>query len=109
MTRFVSQNCIGMKHMASAKRNSSVKGTSTRPSRASRKALFVVCIDNRGYEASLERNKIYLTVADADAESAGDVRIMDESGEDYLYSKTRFVQINVPATVKASIRKNAAA
>ena len=98
-----------MKHTASAKKNSSVKGTSTRSPRASRKAQFVVCIDNRGYEASLERNKIYLTIADADAESMGDVRIMDESGEDYLYRKRRFVQINVPATVRASIRKHAAA
>ena len=74
----------------------------------SRKSPFLFCIDSRGYEASLERNKIYLAIADADAESMGDVRIIDESGEDYIYSKTRFVRIDVPATVKASIRKHAA-
>lgn len=38
----------------------------------------------------------------------GDVRIVDESGEDYLYSKKRFVPIDVPATVKASIRRHVA-
>ena len=98
-----------MKHTASGKKNSSEKGTSTRLRRASRKPKFLVCINNRGYEASLERNKIYLAVSDADAERTGDVRIIDETGEDYLYSKVRFVPIEVPATVKASIRKHAAA
>jgi len=98
-----------MKHTASAKKNSSVKSTSTRPRRASPKPRFLVCIDNRGYEASLEANKIYLAMADKEAERSGDVRIVDESGEDYLYAKTRFVPIDVPATVRASIRKHIAA
>jgi hypothetical protein len=57
----------------------------------------------------LERNKIYLAISDESAERVGDVRIIDESGEDYLYSKRRFVHIDVPAAVKASIRKHAAA
>jgi hypothetical protein len=57
----------------------------------------------------LERNKIYLAIRDVDAERTGDVRIVDESGEDYLYSKKRFVPVEVPATVQASIRKHAAA
>ena len=98
-----------MKHTASAKKNSSGKDTSTKPRRASRKSQFLVCIDNRGYEASLEANKIYLAIADPEAERSGDIRIVDESGEDYLYSKKRFVPIEVPATVKASIRKHVAA
>ena len=66
---------------------------------------FAVCIDNDGYEASLERNKIYVVLPDKDAEKNGDVRIVDESGEDYLFSGDRFVAINVPAAVRASLLK----
>jgi hypothetical protein len=65
----------------------------------------VVCVDNGGYEVSLERNKIYLVVPDEDAERDGDLRIIDESGEDYLFSAQRFVAIDVPAAVKASLLK----
>jgi hypothetical protein len=46
---------------------------------------------------------------DEDAERGGDVRIVDESGEDYLYPKKRFVPIDVPAPVKSSVRRYAAA
>jgi hypothetical protein len=46
---------------------------------------FVVCIRNEGYEASLERNRIYLALPDPGAQKDGDIRIVDESGEDYLY------------------------
>ena len=49
---------------------------------------LVVCIDNEGYPASLEKRKIYLALPDVDAEGLGLVRIIDESGEDYLYPKT---------------------
>jgi hypothetical protein len=64
---------------------------------------FAVCVDNAGYEASLERNKIYVIVPDADAEQDGDVRVVDESGEDYLFAADRFVAIDVPAAVQASL------
>ena len=50
---------------------------------------FVVCIDNADYEASLELHKIYTVVHDQDAAQDGDLRIVDESGEDYLYSADR--------------------
>jgi hypothetical protein len=50
---------------------------------------------------SLERNKIYIVLRDKDAESGGDVRVIDESGEDYLFSAARFVPIDLPARVKA--------
>jgi hypothetical protein len=52
---------------------------------------------------------IYLAMRDMDAERTGDVRIVDESSEDYLYSRRRFVPIKVAATVRASIRRHAAA
>jgi hypothetical protein len=64
---------------------------------------FAVCVDNAGYEASLERNKIYVVFPGRDAENEGDLRVVDESGEDYLFSADRFVAIDVPAAVKASL------
>ena len=66
---------------------------------------FAVCIQNQGYEASLERNKIYVVIPDADAASEGDVRVVDESGEDYLYPSEWFVLMDVPKAVEASLLK----
>ena len=54
------------------------------------KRLFV-CLDNTGYAVSLERRKIYVALPDARAVRAGYLRIIDESGEDYLYPARRFV------------------
>ena len=64
---------------------------------------FVVCIDNTGYPASLELHKLYPVVSDAAAEKDGDIRVVDESGEDYLYSAGRFAAIEVPRAVKQAI------
>jgi len=50
----------------------------------SAKRLFI-CLDNEGYEISLERLKIYIALTDVKAERNGYLRIIDESGEDYLY------------------------
>ena len=95
-----------MKHTASGKKSSSARGTSTRARKsAANGRQFAVCVDNSGYEASLERNKIYLVRPDKDAEKDGNLRIVDESGEDYLFSAERFVPIEVPAAVKASLLK----
>ena len=54
------------------------------------KRLFI-CLDNTGYEVSLERRKIYVALTDTKAERTGYLRIIDESGEDYLYPAQRFV------------------
>src|SRR5882762_1799791 len=62
---------------------------------------FVVCVRNDGYEASLERNEIYAVLPDELAERDGDLRVVDESGEDYLFSADRFVVFEVPAAVRA--------
>ena len=64
---------------------------------------FAVCVKNEGYEASLERNKIYVLVSDPDAEKDGDIRVVDESGEDYLYPSDWFVVVDVPKAVEASL------
>lgn len=64
---------------------------------------YVVCVDNADYPASLEQHKIYRVVPDVDAELDGDIRVVDESGEDYLYSQDRFSPIRVPAMVRESL------
>lgn len=68
---------------------------------------FVVCIDNKDYPASLELHKIYRVLPDEDAAADGDLRVIDESGEDYLYSAERFVPIAVPDAVQKSLLKAA--
>ena len=64
---------------------------------------FVVCVDNSGYEASLELHKIYPVVPDPEALRDGDLRVIDESGEDYLYAAERFVGIDVPGSLERAI------
>ncbi len=66
---------------------------------------FAVCVRNEGYEAALERNKIYLILPDADAAKDGDVRVVDESGEDYLYPATWFMAVELPKAVELALLK----
>jgi hypothetical protein len=54
----------------------------------------------------LERHKIYRVLPDEDAAADGDIRVIDESGEDYIYSAERFVPISVPLAVKKSLELN---
>ncbi len=68
---------------------------------------FVVCIRNDPYPASLERHKIYRRVPDDEAEQYGDVRVIDESGEDYLYPADWFVPIDLPQDVERSLSQSA--
>ena len=71
---------------------------------ASKKQL-VVCIKNKGHEASLERRKIYQALPDAQAARRDLIRVVDESGEDYLYPDSYFVPIELPkAAVRALVR-----
>ncbi len=65
--------------------------------------FYVVCIDNTDYTASLEKHKIYRVVRDEAARDDGDLRVIDESGEDYLYPAARFVNISVPDEVEKSL------
>ncbi len=66
-------------------------------------SAFVVCINNSDCPASLELHKIYRVIADKDAQEEGDIRIIDESGEDYLFDSSYFVPIQVPQPVKESL------
>jgi prevent-host-death family protein len=64
---------------------------------------LVVCIDNEGYATSLEKRKIYIALRDAAAEKHGLLRIVDETGEDYLYPKKSFRPIALPLAVKRAV------
>lgn len=64
---------------------------------------LVICIDNSGYEASLERRKIYVCLPDARAEKLGQLRVIDESGEDYLYPEESFVKAELPQPVRKAV------
>ncbi|BAU57606.1 hypothetical protein LRD18_03290 [Halorhodospira halochloris] len=64
---------------------------------------FVICIDNAEYPASLERRKLYEVVPDADAEALGQVRVKDESGEDYLYPQELFVAVDLPSSTEKAV------
>jgi hypothetical protein len=64
---------------------------------------FVVCVRNDGYPASLEKRKIYLTLRDLVAEKHGQLRVIDESGDDYLYPKIFFRSIALPQALKKAV------
>lgn len=68
---------------------------------------LVICIDNSEYPASLETRKIYQVVPDEDAEKIGHIRVIDESGEDYLYPESCFIDANLPKAVEAAVLKAA--
>ncbi len=64
---------------------------------------LLICVDNSGYEVSLERRKIYVSLPDAKAEGMGQVRVIDESGEDYLYPKNAFVEVALPQPIRRAV------
>lgn len=59
-------------------------------------STFVLCLRNEGYQASLEPRKLYRTLPDAFGATKGLLRVIDESGEDYLYPAEYFVPISLP-------------
>lgn len=74
---------------------------SSRSKRTSTKSKLVLCLSNVGYEASLEPRKIYASLADAEAERLDQLRVVDESGEDYLFPASLFA----PITLRGRARK----
>jgi len=68
---------------------------------------FAVCISNDDYEASLELHKIYRIIPDEDIEVDGDLRVIDESGEDYLYPADWFVFVELPQVLQRSLSRAA--
>jgi hypothetical protein len=68
---------------------------------------FAVCINNSDYPESLELHKIYRVLPDEDAAIDGDIRVVDESGEDYLYPAEYFVFVELPQAVEKSLLRAA--
>jgi len=67
------------------------------------KRQFAVCIDNSDYEASLIVRKIYEVLPDEEAAKDEFLRVIDESGEDYLYHRTQFILVEFPADVEQAL------
>lgn len=72
------------------------------------KQQFLLCVDNKGYEASLEVRKLYERLPDREAERHNQVRIVDESGEDYLYPSEFFAPIRLSIQTRSRIVEKAA-
>jgi hypothetical protein len=70
-------------------------------------ARLLVCVNNKGYTVSLEKRKIYVALSDALAAKRGYVRVVDESGEDYLYPKRFFLPVTLPLSVRKAVLKAA--
>lgn len=68
---------------------------------------LVICLKNKGYEASLELRKLYEVVPDRKAEENQYIRVIDESGEDYLYPKEYFIEVELPKVVEEAIFREA--
>jgi len=67
------------------------------------KRRFAICIDNSDYEASLILKKIYEVIPDEEAAKDDFLRIIDESGEDYLYHISHFILIELPVEVEQAL------
>ncbi|MBW1796720.1 MAG: hypothetical protein JRJ38_20280 [Deltaproteobacteria bacterium] len=67
-----------------------------------KKTEFVICVANEGYD-DLEVWKLYRVLPDAKAAQVGCLRVIDESGEDYLYPEDRFVTVDFPENVCARL------
>ncbi len=67
---------------------------------------FAICVNNSEYPASLELHKIYRVLPDTDAQVDGDMRIIDESGEDYLFPADYFILVELPQTIVRVLNKS---
>lgn len=68
------------------------------------KRHFMICVDNRGYETSLETRKIYEVLPDRTAERHHQIRVIDESGDDYLYPERYFAPVRLPHVTKEKLK-----
>ena len=67
------------------------------------KSRFVLCINNEGYDVSLEKRKIYRVVSDSQATAHNLLRVIDESGEDYLYPEGYFLSVALPPAIRQAL------
>jgi len=98
---------IGMKHTVSDEKNTSVNVIWNKLMKITKtKSHFVVCVDNSEYPASLELHKFYRLIPDKQTQADGDMRVIDESGEDYLFPADYFIPIDLPRTVVRVLNKS---
>ena len=71
------------------------------------RARFAICVSNKEYPASLERGKVYKVLPDAFGDEHSLIRVIDESGEDYLYSQKYFLPIALPQPIVRALAKAA--
>ncbi len=62
--------------------------------------VYLLCLRNDGYPASLEPRKVYSSIPDPAAAAKGFVRVIDESGQDYLYPANRFIAVHLPVAAR---------
>ena len=118
MVRSAKLKFTGTKLMASARKSSSSRNrSSANRTRISRKAAtksspsrpqhssFAVCVRNDEYEASLELRKLYPVLDDSFGAEHDMIRVIDESGDDYLYPNEYFVRVSLPHAVEKQLRK----
>jgi hypothetical protein len=67
------------------------------------KKHYMICVHNSGYEASLEIRKIYEVLSDKIAEKHHQIRVIDESGEDYLFPEDYFAPVRLPSATKEKL------
>jgi hypothetical protein len=90
-----------MKLMGSVRRNTRSSGLSSETKKG--EAHFVLCVENTNYPASLECRKVYQVLGDEQASKHGQVRVIDESGEDYLYPQEYFIPIKLPQAAERAV------
>ena len=69
------------------------------------KLMFAVCVRNENYRASLELRKLYRVLDDPFADAHDMIRVVDESGEDYLYPAKYFVRVELPISTERALAK----
>ena len=69
------------------------------------KYQFIICVHNEDYPASLEKRKLYMRLPDPEAEKHRYIRVIDESGEDYLYPEDYFVPVELSAETERAVIK----
>jgi hypothetical protein len=94
-----------MKQPESARKSSRSSASSRQGPRPAANAAteLVICVKNEGYEASLEVRKIYRTVEDDDAKKYKLLRVVDESGEDYLFPRSNFLPVILPQATRRAV------
>jgi len=101
MAQPIRQKFTGMKLMGSARKSTKSSGWSSSPKPG--ESRFVLCVRNTGYPASLELRKVYRLLRDERAAKLRQLRVVDESGEDYLYPEAFFVPIKLPQSAERAV------